>query len=84
MSLYLHANGIAATVLSAVNLDKVLLLRLEKIIPTALIAIIISPFLALVAYYGLGCDLSTLGNNRDFVFACVFLSDSSILVYHNV
>jgi len=41
---YLHAKGIAATVLSAVNLERVLLFKLEKIIPAA-VAISLYPFL---------------------------------------
>ena len=44
-SLYLQAKGIAATVLSDVSLDKVLSFKLEKIIPAALLAISIIPFL---------------------------------------
>ena len=40
MSLYLHANGIAATVLSLVSLYKVLSFKLEKIIPAALVVMV--------------------------------------------
>ena len=39
-SLYLQAKGIAATVLSLVSLERVLVLRLEKIIPAATLAIV--------------------------------------------
>jgi hypothetical protein len=49
ISLYLQANGIAATVLSLVNLERVLVFRLEKIIPAAL-AMAKIPFLHFLTF----------------------------------
>ena len=61
ISLYLQANGIAATVLSLVSLERVLLFKLENIIPAALIAILVSSLILL------GSDDRALGNYGNFL-----------------
>ena len=61
ISLYLHAKGIAATVRPLVSLESVLLFKLEKIIPTALAAILYPSSNCFGLYYGALCHNCYLG-----------------------